>query len=82
MHSVLLPASGSRDDERDRGLGGQQIRLPEGRRDDQGETQEENMWIDVITQPGPTFRFDPARGYLPLLEDRPTIAIPQAAATS
>src|SRR5258707_834531 len=34
------------------------------------------MWIDVITQPGLTFRFDPARGYLPLLEDRPTIVIP------
>jgi FMN-dependent NADH-azoreductase len=32
-------------------------------------------WIDVITQPGLTFRFDPARGYLPLLEDRPTIVI-------
>jgi FMN-dependent NADH-azoreductase len=32
-------------------------------------------WIDVITQPGLTFRFDPDRGYLPLLEDRPTIVI-------
>jgi FMN-dependent NADH-azoreductase len=32
-------------------------------------------WIDVITQPGLTFRFDPTRGYLPLLEDRPTIVI-------
>jgi FMN-dependent NADH-azoreductase len=32
-------------------------------------------WIDVITQPGLTFRFDPDRGYLPLLKDRPTIVI-------
>jgi FMN-dependent NADH-azoreductase len=33
------------------------------------------QWIDLINQPGLTFRFDPARGYLPLLEDRPTIVI-------
>ena len=33
------------------------------------------QWIDVITQPGLTFQFDPARGYLPLLEDRPTVVI-------
>ena len=33
------------------------------------------QWIDVITQPGLTFRFDPAQGYLPLLKDRPTIVI-------
>ena len=24
------------------------------------------QWIDVITQPGLAFRFDPAQGYLPL----------------
>jgi FMN-dependent NADH-azoreductase len=40
------------------------------------EKLKKKQWIDVITQPGPTFRFDPARGYLPLLEDRPTIVIP------
>ena len=33
------------------------------------------QWIDVITQPGLTFRFDPAQGYLPLLQDRPTLVI-------
>jgi FMN-dependent NADH-azoreductase len=33
------------------------------------------QWIDVITQPGLTFRFDPAQGYLPLLKDRPTLVI-------
>jgi FMN-dependent NADH-azoreductase len=33
------------------------------------------QWIDVITQPGLTFRFDPTQGYLPLLKDRPTIVI-------
>ena len=33
------------------------------------------QWIDVITQPGLTFRFDPAQGYLPLLKDRPTVVI-------
>ena len=32
-------------------------------------------WLDVIIQPGLTFRFDPARGYQPLLKDRPTVAI-------
>ncbi len=32
-------------------------------------------WLDVIIQPGLTFRFDPAQGYLPLLKDRPTIVI-------
>jgi FMN-dependent NADH-azoreductase len=34
-----------------------------------------NHWIDVISQPGLTFRFDPARGYLPLVKDRPTVVI-------
>jgi FMN-dependent NADH-azoreductase len=33
------------------------------------------QWIDVIVQPGLTFRFDPAQGYLPLLKDRPTVVI-------
>jgi FMN-dependent NADH-azoreductase len=33
------------------------------------------QWIDVISQPGLTFRFDPATGYLPLLGDRPTLVI-------
>jgi FMN-dependent NADH-azoreductase len=33
------------------------------------------QWIDVITQPGVTFRFDPAQGYFPLLKDRPTVVI-------
>jgi len=33
------------------------------------------QWIDVITQPGLTFRFDPTQGYQPLLKDRPTIVI-------
>ena len=33
------------------------------------------QWIDVIMQPGLTFRFDPSQGYLPLLKDRPTIVI-------
>src|ERR1700753_3064391 len=33
------------------------------------------QWFDVIVQPGLTFRFDPAQGYLPLLKDRPTIVI-------
>jgi FMN-dependent NADH-azoreductase len=33
------------------------------------------QWIDVIIQPGLTFRFDPAQGYLPLLKDRPTLVI-------
>jgi hypothetical protein len=37
-------------------------------------------WIDVITQPGLTFRFDPAQGYLPLLKDRPTVVIIAVAA--
>jgi FMN-dependent NADH-azoreductase len=32
-------------------------------------------WIDVISQPGLTFRFDPARGYQPLVKDRPTVVI-------
>ena len=32
-------------------------------------------WIDLISQPGLTFRFDPTRGYLPLVEDRPTLVI-------
>ena len=33
------------------------------------------QWIDVVTQPGLTFRYDPAQGYLPLLKDRPTVVI-------
>lgn len=33
------------------------------------------QWIDIICQPGLTFRFDPAQGYLPLLDDRPTLVI-------
>ncbi|QPF86174.1 NAD(P)H-dependent oxidoreductase [Bradyrhizobium genosp. L] len=33
------------------------------------------QWLDLIIQPGLTFRFDPATGYLPLLKDRPTIVI-------
>lgn len=33
------------------------------------------QWIDVITQPGLTFRFDPTQGYLPLVKDRPTVVI-------
>ena len=33
------------------------------------------QWLDVINQPGLTFRFDAARGYLPLLKDRPTVVI-------
>ena len=33
------------------------------------------QWIDVISQPGLTFRFNPATGYLPLLTDRPTLVI-------
>jgi FMN-dependent NADH-azoreductase len=33
------------------------------------------QWFDVVMQPGLTFRFDPAQGYLPLLKDRPTLVI-------
>jgi len=33
------------------------------------------QWFDVITQPGLTFRFDPSQGYMPLLNDRPTIVV-------
>src|SRR6201999_795352 len=33
------------------------------------------QWIDLLVQPGLTFRFDPAQGYLPLLKDRPTVVI-------
>ena len=33
------------------------------------------QWFDLIVQPGLTFRFDPAQGYLPLLKNRPTIVI-------
>lgn len=32
-------------------------------------------WIDLITQPGLTFSFDPATGYSPLLSARPTLVI-------
>jgi len=33
------------------------------------------QWFDLIVQPGLTFRFDPARGYFPLLKNRPTVVI-------
>ena len=33
------------------------------------------QFIDVIIQPGLTFRFDPAEGYLPMVKDRPTLVI-------
>ncbi len=33
------------------------------------------QWIDLISQPGLTFRFDPAIGYIPLVKDRPTVVI-------
>ncbi|WP_298274049.1 FMN-dependent NADH-azoreductase [uncultured Bradyrhizobium sp.] len=33
------------------------------------------QWLDLIIQPGLSFRFDPAQGYLPLLKDRPTLVI-------
>src|SRR3954468_15018882 len=33
------------------------------------------QWVDIISQPGLTFRFDPAQCYLPLLKDRPTLVI-------
>jgi FMN-dependent NADH-azoreductase len=33
------------------------------------------QWIDIVNQPGLTFRFDPAVGYIPLIKDRPTIVI-------
>jgi FMN-dependent NADH-azoreductase len=33
------------------------------------------QWFDLIVQPGLTFRFDPAQGYLPLLKNRPTVVI-------
>jgi FMN-dependent NADH-azoreductase len=32
-------------------------------------------WLDIINQPGLTFRFDSNSGYLPLLKDRPTLVI-------
>ncbi|MER2267665.1 FMN-dependent NADH-azoreductase [Methylobacterium oxalidis] len=32
-------------------------------------------WIDLITQPGLTFAFDPASGYRPLLRPRPTVVV-------
>lgn len=32
-------------------------------------------WIDLVTQPGLSFSFDPANGYAPLLRDRPVIVI-------
>ncbi|MFC3695426.1 FMN-dependent NADH-azoreductase [Chenggangzhangella methanolivorans] len=32
-------------------------------------------WIDLVTQPGLSFSFDPASGYAPLLRPRPTVAI-------
>ena len=33
------------------------------------------QWFDLIVQPGLTFRFDPAQGYLPLVKNRPTLVI-------
>jgi FMN-dependent NADH-azoreductase len=33
------------------------------------------QFFDVIIQPGLTFRFDPAEGYLPMVKDRPTLVI-------
>lgn len=33
------------------------------------------QFIDIIVQPGLTFRFDPSQGYVPLLRDRPTLVI-------
>jgi FMN-dependent NADH-azoreductase len=33
------------------------------------------QYVDLINQPRLTFRFDPAVGFLPLLKDRPTVAI-------
>jgi FMN-dependent NADH-azoreductase len=33
------------------------------------------QWIDIVNQPGLTFRFDPAIGYVPLIKDRPTVVI-------
>ena len=33
------------------------------------------QWFDIVIQPGLTFRYDPAHGYVPLLKDRPTIVI-------
>ncbi|MDO9414462.1 MAG: NAD(P)H-dependent oxidoreductase [Pseudolabrys sp.] len=32
-------------------------------------------WIDLITQPGLTFTFDPVAGYSPLLDTKPTLVI-------
>ena len=32
-------------------------------------------WIDLIVQPGLSFRFDPAEGYRGLFKDRPTIVV-------
>lgn len=32
-------------------------------------------WIDLVTQPGLSFFFDPASGYTPLLRDRPVVVI-------
>lgn len=32
-------------------------------------------WIDLVTQPGLSFSFDPQSGYTPLLRPRPTIVI-------
>jgi FMN-dependent NADH-azoreductase len=32
-------------------------------------------WIDLITQPGLSFAFDPLKGYTPLLEPRPTTVV-------
>jgi FMN-dependent NADH-azoreductase len=32
-------------------------------------------YIDIINQPRLTFHFEPARGYVPLLKDRPTVVI-------
>lgn len=36
-------------------------------------------WIDLITQPGLTFSFDPDRGYAPILPQRPTLVVVSSA---
>ena len=33
------------------------------------------QWFDLVLQPGLSFRFDPARGYIPLFKNRPTLVI-------
>ena len=33
------------------------------------------QWFDLVMQPGLSFRFDPAQGYLPLFKNRPTLVV-------